>query len=32
MCLLYLSKHICDFCPAKINVQLMFGCFGASYI
>ena len=30
-CLLYLSNHICDFCPAKIGVQLMFNCSGASY-
>ena len=22
-CLVYLSNHICDFCPAKIGVQLM---------
>ena len=30
-CLLYLSNHICDFSPAKIGVQLMFNCSGASY-
>ena len=29
-CLLYLSNHFCDFCPAKIAVQLMFSCSEAS--
>ena len=30
-CLLYLSNHInfCNFCPAKIGVQLMVSCSGA---
>ena len=31
-CLLYPSNHICDFCPAKISVELMFSCSGAPYI
>ena len=30
-CLLNLSNHIYNFCPAEIRVQPMFGCSGVSY-